>query len=195
MLGLSLVPIGATNVGIGFGAAGASGGVDNNVTAAAGDIRVAGSVRVGLGIVSGNYPWTFNPGLYVRANADGVISVGVDADPSTDHARLVLEACSTTTDQLLLRPGGAAVPTVRRNGGLSYDGSRVAFSLGSTLTNVGLKLPDVDYTPLAVSANSTADQGNRCTSDVLPPRRVTPEDRTRGDALSPAAASLQPAAA
>jgi hypothetical protein len=36
---------------------------------------------------------------------------------------------------------------------------------------------------------------NRCTSDVLPPRRVTPEDRTRGDALSPAAASLQPAAA
>jgi hypothetical protein len=35
----------------------------------------------------------------------------------------------------------------------------------------------------------------RCTSDVLPPRRVTPEDRTRGDALSPAAASLQPAAA
>jgi hypothetical protein len=43
----------------------------------------------------------------------------------------------------------------------------VAFSLGSTLTNVGLKLPDVDYTPLAVSANSTADQALTVTGAVV----------------------------
>jgi hypothetical protein len=147
-LGIAINPQNGDRAGLGFGPSGGLGGID---AMSDGEVKIAGSLVIDMGISSGNYPWAFTLGARLRNNSLGVPALGVGGtDTSSSPALLQVNATGNTNWQLLLLPGGNT-PGTPLDGGMCYDGINLswAHNLGGAM---GVKTEGIKATGPSVSS-------------------------------------------